>query len=332
MPRCSICLEPFAVPVSLPCGQSISAPAPPVLNSEQAMSSAASAFASPSMPPRRIPHNTPAIAQRAADRLASLMRAAVTIDPAVVPPYLRPHVLPPFRPVFFDDLSPASSPDASSSASPSPCAPTPDDLRRAHAEISALRTSCATWRRRAEVHAAGNAGLLGLARATKDCALRLRAERDAARARCTALKRALAESPDYAPRPAADVPLLLRSDAADAAADRAHAHARVARGAGHGLPVYLMQARPAAHFYDDPRDMEASHFGPPMKRRKASASPACEPGGAVPAPVAAAPTPGAAPLGAPLNTPEPAGAVSDAAASSRRPRSMDLGLLADVFP
>ncbi|KAJ7215967.1 hypothetical protein GGX14DRAFT_562412 [Mycena pura] len=34
-------------------------------------------------------------------------------------------------------------------------------------------------------------------------------------------------------------------------------------------PVYLMQARPAAHFYGDARDMEASHFGHPTGLRRA---------------------------------------------------------------
>jgi hypothetical protein len=49
------------------------------------------------------------------------------------------------------------------------------------------------WKRRAELHAAANANLLGFARAVKDCALRLRAERDAERNQCVILKRKLAE-------------------------------------------------------------------------------------------------------------------------------------------
>jgi hypothetical protein len=43
------------------------------------------------------------------------------------------------------------------------------------------------------LHAAANTNLLGFARAVKDCALRLRAERDAERNQCVILKRKLAE-------------------------------------------------------------------------------------------------------------------------------------------
>ena len=41
-------------------------------------------------------------------------------------------------------------------------------------------------------------------------------------------------------------------------------------GGGAGMPVYLLQAatRPAAHYYDNPADVDGSHFGPPLKRRK----------------------------------------------------------------
>ncbi|KAJ7778371.1 hypothetical protein B0H16DRAFT_1503279 [Mycena metata] len=90
----------------------------------------------------------------------------VTVDLALVPAYLRSHILPTLRPVFFDDSTPSTS--------------------------HPLRYNCRTWHRRAEVYAAANAGLLGFARATKEYALCMRAERDEAVERCAALEQRIA--------------------------------------------------------------------------------------------------------------------------------------------
>ncbi|KAJ7032521.1 hypothetical protein C8F04DRAFT_1107135 [Mycena alexandri] len=199
----------------------------------------------------------------------------VTIDPALIPPYLRPHVLPPLRPVFFD-TSPSSSPASAESSQSATSLPptTPDipspsiaDLGRVTAEADALRSSCATWRRRAEVHAAANAGLLGFARTAKEAALRMRAERDAARSQCLLLKRKLSEimtennsqsqSQSYGSQSSGSGS---ESDLSFEEGGRAGAPAR------RGLPVFLLQQKATGHSpYDSP-----SRLGPPIKRRKVS--------------------------------------------------------------
>ncbi|KAJ6581671.1 hypothetical protein B0H19DRAFT_983791, partial [Mycena capillaripes] len=159
---CSICQERFTAPVSLPCGH---------IFCRECIRRAVEAIQACTMehfcPTCRRPYHI------------------VAVDPALVPPYLRPLILPTIRPVFFDDPTPEPVASASTSAKPSDS--------EVSAETHALRASCETWRRRAEVHAAGNVGLLGFARATKDYALRMRAERDEALARCAVLERKLSQ-------------------------------------------------------------------------------------------------------------------------------------------
>ncbi|KAJ6572203.1 hypothetical protein B0H19DRAFT_935829 [Mycena capillaripes] len=177
-PTCSICLESFTSPVSLPCGHVFCREC--IRRTVQSVKSCSIQHCCPAC---RAPYSI------------------LTIDPALIPPYLRPHILPPIRKVFFDDPTPGAStstasPSTSASTSTSATSPPPAlaaDLARATAELTALQQQCATWRRRAEVHAAANSSLLGFARAAKDCALRLRTERDAERSRCVLLKRKLAE-------------------------------------------------------------------------------------------------------------------------------------------
>jgi len=187
----------------------------------------------------------------------------LTVDPKFIPPYLRPHILPPIRKVFIDDASsPSTASGSSSTPAPLPAPPVSAsaELGLALAEVNALRQHCATWRKRAESHAMGNGALLGLARAAKDCALRMRAERDAERSQCVLLKRKLAE-------------LMPESEFEQCGLSTTPAECkpRVGRVVPRaGLPVFLMQmqSKPVERFYDNPADMTASHFGPPMKRRK----------------------------------------------------------------
>ncbi|KAJ7281314.1 hypothetical protein C8J57DRAFT_1173200 [Mycena rebaudengoi] len=166
MPCCSICFEPFKAPVCLPCGHIFCREciAPPH-DSVDACSIQHFCLAC------RAPYNV------------------VTADPALVPPHLRPHLLPQIRPVFFDALLPTAS---ASTSEPTRTHADPD-LGRALAENTALRLGCATWRRRAEVHAAAKQGLLAVARTGKTHALRMQAERDEALRRCALLKRKLCE-------------------------------------------------------------------------------------------------------------------------------------------
>ncbi|KAJ7738135.1 hypothetical protein B0H16DRAFT_1325522 [Mycena metata] len=162
---CSICYERFTSPVSLPCGH--------VFCREC------------------IQRTVDTIKCCSVQHFCPTCRAAynvVTIDSSLIPPYLRPHVLPPIRPVFFGSGSPSSPASAESSHQN-----TAASIGRVTAEADALRTSCITWRQRAEVHAAANAALLGFARKAKEAALRMRSERDAARSECLVLKRKLSE-------------------------------------------------------------------------------------------------------------------------------------------
>ncbi|KAJ7339201.1 hypothetical protein DFH08DRAFT_876288 [Mycena albidolilacea] len=273
---CSICYQQFTSPVSLPCGH--------VFCREcicRTIDSIKSCSVQHYCPACRKPY------------------CVVAIDPSLVPPYLRPHVQSPIRPVFlyFEKESagfpsaPAStsasqaaptsaSPPASTSASPlaeptpsptsaslpsptpSPSSKTNSDLGRAAAEAEALRLSCATWRRRAEVHAAANAGLLGFARAAKESTLRMRAERDAARNQCQLLKRKLAEvmaisGPEW-------------SDS-DADSPLEEQRAAVPRTAPRGLPVFLRQQKLTPTPFPAYDESTQSRFGPPIKRRRVGA-------------------------------------------------------------
>ncbi|KAJ7737694.1 hypothetical protein B0H16DRAFT_1325801 [Mycena metata] len=188
MANCSICLEGFTNPVSLPCGHVFCL--------------------------KCIRRTVDSVKSRPMTHFCPTCRAGyslLSVDPKHVPVYLRLHILPPIRRVFIDDASPSPSIASGSSSNshnnstpasapappvPAPTHPEPNsspELARALAELNALRQHCATWRQRAESHAMGNNALLGLARAAKDCALRMRAERDAERSRCVLLKRKLAE-------------------------------------------------------------------------------------------------------------------------------------------
>ncbi|KAJ7759141.1 hypothetical protein B0H16DRAFT_1415893 [Mycena metata] len=165
---CSICYERFTTPVALPCGHIFCRDC--------------------------IRRSIDAIQVCVVQHPCPTCRAAfniVTVDLALVPAYLRPHILPTLRPVFFDDSKPsipsASRPSTYASTSASAAKPNEDGE-----DMDQLRYHCRTWHRRAEVHAAANAGLLGFARATKEYALCMRAERDEALERCAALEQRIA--------------------------------------------------------------------------------------------------------------------------------------------
>jgi hypothetical protein len=156
---------------------------------------------------------------------------------------------------------------------------------RSVSELNALKEHCATWRQRAEVHAAANTTLLGFVRGAKDCALRLRAERDAERSRCVLLKRKLAELMEESAFRQGTGTGTKRSRSS-----LGHESEEMERvGHGHeseemdreldrvvlpvpqrvGLPVFLMQCKAHGKLVDNPADTEeVSRLGPPLKRRR----------------------------------------------------------------
>ncbi|KAJ6566834.1 hypothetical protein B0H19DRAFT_1258017 [Mycena capillaripes] len=286
---CTICHERLTSPASLPCGH--------VFCREclrRTVDSVKSASVQHYCPACRKPYNV------------------VTIDPALVPPYLRPHIQSAIRPLFFDEsahspstsllsqpsafvaASPESQPSAFVTASPSsqsqspastsqtppPTTPSPGaspstaDLGRTAAEADALRLACATWRRRAEIHAAANTGLLGFARAAKECAVRMRTERDAARSCCALLKRKLAElEHDSAVRGrgrGADSGSGSAWSDSDADSPLEEQEVRAGAPAPRGLPVFVRMQQQQRGAVSSPGydERTQSRFGPPIKRRR----------------------------------------------------------------
>ncbi|KAJ6491962.1 hypothetical protein C8R45DRAFT_990046 [Mycena sanguinolenta] len=277
---CSICYERFTSPVSLPCGH--------VFCREcicRTVDSIKSCSLQHFCPACRKPY------------------CIVSIDPELVPPYLRPHIQSPIRPLFFDSAhspqtpesesgwpssqsqsqpqsqSPPSSPPQSSPETGDVEQPTAEssragDLGRAAAAADAIRLSCATWRKRAEVHAAANAGLLAFARAAKESALRMRGERDAARNQCLMLKRKLAEvMAERSPDSDADSPL----NYGQGQGSRMGMAVAKAPPASRGLPVFLAQQKKAmasasVNVFPGYDETTQSRFGPPLKRRRTAES------------------------------------------------------------
>ncbi|KAJ7281332.1 hypothetical protein C8J57DRAFT_1711069 [Mycena rebaudengoi] len=191
----------------------------------------------------------------------------VTADPALVPSHLRPHLLPQIRPVFFDAL-----PQTASASTSKPTRTHADpDLSRALAENTALRLGCATWRRRAEVHAAANQGLLALARTGKTHALRMQAERDEALRRCALLKRKLCELVPGLESKLREVHESLHvvptQSQPYARAPHAHPLAPLTQA-----PVARAPSRPLAPSVPKRSCSPVCIVGPPLKRRRHSAS------------------------------------------------------------
>ncbi|KAJ7628817.1 hypothetical protein FB45DRAFT_919317 [Roridomyces roridus] len=277
MSTCTVCYKPFNTPVSLPCGH--------VFCKECICSGVESSNASskPCCPTCRIPF------------------PVVSVDPMLIPPYLRPHFLPPIRPVYIDSQtltalstslptppqsnasSPASSLTNSESPSTSSSLPIqPAECTAMDAKIlAALHMTTATWRRRAETHAAANSSLLAFSRSARDCALRLRAERDSARNECVVLRQKIAEMereragladglglgvPHASPTPPINSPSPF--------AQPCHGPRRqtaLAPPQRIGLPLFVMQCKAQALAnFASPENTRSVLEGPPLKRRRTS--------------------------------------------------------------
>jgi hypothetical protein len=259
MPYCSICFESLKAPVCLPCGH---------IFCRECIARTVDAVDASSIqhfcPACRAPYNV------------------VSADPSLVPSHLRQHLLPQIRPVFFDSLPAASTSEAPARTHSDP------DLGRALTENTALRLGCTTWRRRAEVHAAANQGLLALARTGKTHALRMQAERDEAVRRCTLLKRKLCELMCVFPPTPVICLILTRMRSPDLESklrDAAHAHESLhilptqKQPYAHA-PVARAPSRPLAPTVPKRSCSPVSILGPPFKRRRRSASVEVQNGGA----------------------------------------------------
>ncbi|KAF7309918.1 hypothetical protein MIND_00364100 [Mycena indigotica] len=200
-----ICFDRYVDPVSVPCGH---------LFCRLCLS-------------RTIDANTP----REREHYCPTCRAAfkiVTVDPALVPAYLRPYILPAIRPLFIDH--PATEPGL--------CEPLEvNEKAELGGVITALRASSATWRQRAEVHAAANAGLLGFARAAKEHAIGMKEEKLKAVKRCELLRNRLK---DFIPEDELNTLMTAEIDIPSS----------LGTETGQALPVFLMQP-PQGPFYDE---------------------------------------------------------------------------------
>ncbi|CCM02674.1 uncharacterized protein FIBRA_04779 [Fibroporia radiculosa] len=168
MPTCAICLNVLKDPAALPCVQATS--------SATAVSSRW--FAA-------LPHMyTTTFAQRADISIPS-------VDPNLVPHHLQSHVTPAIRKLRLDYSIP--------SASTTP--PTSTELDQLRAEIASLRECCMVWRKRAALHATATMSLVGLARMTRDGAVKMKAQKDELETKYVALKRSFEESQTLATFP-----------------------------------------------------------------------------------------------------------------------------------
>ncbi|KAF7330034.1 RING-type domain-containing protein [Mycena kentingensis (nom. inval.)] len=152
-------------------------------------------------------------------------------------------------------------------------------LRRSAASVPGPSAHLQTWRHRAEVHAAANAGLLSYARTTRAAAVRLRAERDDARRRVEVLQRQLNEAlaMPNTKRVFPELAALVngansrRSTPASGIVQRQLQCP--AAPAKRTLPNFLVQHRTEMRPVVASWDAQPSLLGPPLKRRKLSPSP-----------------------------------------------------------
>jgi len=119
---------------------------------------------------------------------------------SLVPPNLRAFITPSVRRVYLDtpDRSAATSEktagkETGATPSTSLSSSQASEISRLQAENVALRTSCAMWRRRAELHGSANLGLLNFAKMVRDQASNLAREREELQNCCLLLKRRLDE-------------------------------------------------------------------------------------------------------------------------------------------
>ncbi|KAF6753516.1 hypothetical protein DFP72DRAFT_408168 [Ephemerocybe angulata] len=164
MSSCTICLEGFKQPVSLPCGHIFCTRC--IFKTVQAVS-----------PPRNV-HLCPGC--RAPYNI-------VPLNPLVIPPHLRPFITPAIRRVYVD------SPDSTTGEPPSPIIPenVAQELAKLRTDNQTLQAHCGLWRRRAELHGAATLGLLDFARMVRNQAVSLARERDEFQRQCHHLKRKL---------------------------------------------------------------------------------------------------------------------------------------------
>ncbi|KAJ7057225.1 hypothetical protein C8F01DRAFT_1153860 [Mycena amicta] len=310
MASCSICYERFSAPVSLPCGH---------IFCRDCLRRTVEVIQSPS-----IEHFCPACRKPYSVLSIDTALVPPYLRPHILPP-IRPVFFDDASPsesgpesnAPIESVSPPStSPDSGSESSflPSPSTSSPasqsslphtpptvlptmpqlpplqsptslTSLRRTAAEADALRMACQTWRHRAEVHAAANAGLLSFARATRTAAVRMRGERDDARRRVEVLQRQLMEMmaagcecpPSHGQQPAKRMlPELLVN------VPNPNQNTKVPVTVplrslpvkrGPSLPSFVVQQRQAMKTAVASWDAEPSLLGPPLKRRRLSPVP-----------------------------------------------------------
>ncbi|KAJ7474468.1 hypothetical protein B0H11DRAFT_2282299 [Mycena galericulata] len=309
MSTCSICYERFVSPVSLPCGHlfcrecvrrtvesSLKSLGPehvcPTCRAPYSILTLDPALVPPYLRPHILPPIRPVFFddRTPATTPASASTSASTSSSAARPP--KPSLSPTLSTMPSPTAAPTAAPASLAHLTTMPPLPTPAELASssaltsssasfaaaADAELPALRLACATWRRRAETHAAANASLLSFARAARDCALRMRAERDEERKRWVGLKRKIKERE--------------RGEAGSDSDNSSHtstsnksttARAPPPPPPPTGLPVFLMCNPPPVEPYPlcfpsaSGNTQQESRLGPPLKRRKACGVAAAQP-------------------------------------------------------
>ncbi|KAH6915748.1 hypothetical protein BKA70DRAFT_469402 [Coprinopsis sp. MPI-PUGE-AT-0042] len=173
MSMCSICLEGYKRPVSLPCGH--------VFCTE------CLARTVQTVQPARNFHSCPT---------CRTAYSIVPVNSSAIPPHLRPFLSAGIRRVYLDgDASVTESNGTEHPSSPTSAShESSDELDRLRAENQTLRSHCVLWRRRAELHGAATLGLLDFARMVRDQATTLARERDELKRQYGSLKRKLEES------------------------------------------------------------------------------------------------------------------------------------------
>lgn len=171
MSACSICLEGFKRPVSLPCGHVFCTEC--LARTVQAVQ------------PARNFHSCPT---------CRTTYSIVPVSSSAIPPQLRPFVSASIRRVYLDGDAPVAPDGSADPSSPSTSHESSDEIARLRAENQTLRSHCVLWRRRAELHGAATLGLLDFARMVRDQATTLARERDELKRQYGSLKRKLEEN------------------------------------------------------------------------------------------------------------------------------------------